>query len=352
MLKEAIKAVDMAERGWLPDSVIRMGIRSRLKKKLEIEGEAFNASGQAYIENLVSELMNSPVALATDIANEQHYELPPDFFELVLGKHNKYSSGFWNRGVRDIDIAEADMLALTCERAELEDNIDILELGCGWGSLTFWMAEHYPNSRISAISNSDDQINYIQNKAARLGLRNIVAKRADINEFTTNERYDRVVSVEMFEHVRNYRVLLNRISGWLRDEGKLFVHIFSHHSYAYPYVAESEDDWMSNLFFTGGLMPSEGLFSFFKDDMTIEQQWRVEGLHYAKTCRAWLDNLDRERDRVAEIFRETYGFDDAPRWTQRWRIFFMACEELFSYNNGKEWFVSHYLFRKKEDISK
>ena len=281
-------------------------------------------------------------------ANEQHYEVPPKFFELVLGANLKYSSGYWSKEVFSLDESELEMLKITCERAGLVDGQDILELGCGWGSLTCFMAQKFPNSKITAVSNSKDQRNFIQQKNDKLNLQNIKVFTADMNDFSTDEKFDRVISIEMFEHMRNYDELLKRIDGWLKQNGKLFVHIFSHKEVAYPFEDKDDGDWMAREFFSGGQMPSHRLLMSFPDRMKIEKDWRVCGTHYEKTSLAWLRKMDTNKIEVLELFKTTYGEKDASEWFQRWRIFFMSCEVLFGFNEGSEWGVSHYLFEKPQ----
>lgn len=337
---------DLLAKDIIPDALIRIGIRSRLKdtlkpfEKLDCEGR------QAALMKHVSELKESPVAIATDEANEQHYELPTAFFRKVLGPHMKYSSGYWDPETTDIETSEARMLKLSCERAELENGHRILELGCGWGSLTLWMAKEYPDAKITAVSNSRTQKEYIDSQAAERGLTNIEVKTVNMISYEGEGEsfFDRVVSVEMFEHMKNYEELLDRVSRWLKPEGKLFVHIFTHREYAYHYEAKDESDWMARYFFTGGQMPSDDLLLYFQNKLSIDDHWQVSGTHYQKTSEAWLTRMDEASEDLKPLIAETYGETEATKWWVWWRCFFMACAELWGYKGGDEWIVSHYRF--------
>jgi cyclopropane-fatty-acyl-phospholipid synthase len=338
--------VALAERGLVPDPLLRMGIRHLCARRLrEEQGDDAEASW-ARFRALLDQLRGSAIAIETDAANAQHYELPPAFFEACLGKRLKYSACFWDRSTPDLDAAEEAMLALYGERAQLADGQRILELGCGWGSLTLWMAERYPAARITAVSNSRPQREFIESRARARGITNIEVLTQDVNGLhLENQQYDRVVSIEMFEHMRNYETLLSRISGWLKPGGSLFVHIFCHRELMYPFETAGSDDWMGRYFFTGGLMPAADTLLYFQRDLRVEQQWRVSGRHYQKTANAWLLRQDAQRDTLMPLMRATYG-KDAAIWWQRWRMFWMACAELFGYRDGNEWLVAHYRFVK------
>ena len=338
--------IKLAEKGLLPDTLIRFGIKRLCSQRLA-EATSFSEDEmEKEHATWIDVLKESPIALVPEKANEQHYEVPPRLFELVLGKKLKYSSGFWPEGVSTLDQSENAMLNLTCERADLVDGHDILELGCGWGSLTLFMAEHFPTSKITAVSNSIDQRQFIEARCGKLNLKNVEVITADMNDFETNKIFNRVVSIEMFEHMRNYEKLLGRVNTWLKSDGKLFVHIFSHQKVAYPYEDNDDGDWMAREFFSGGQMPSHRLLMSFSEQMQIEKDWRVSGIHYEKTSLAWLQKMDQNKAEVLELFKKTYGEKDAGLWLQRWRIFFMSCEVLFGFNRGAEWGVSHYLFEK------
>jgi cyclopropane-fatty-acyl-phospholipid synthase len=291
----------------------------------------------------------SPLALHTADANAQHYEVPTEFYNYCLGARKKYSSCYFPTGRETLDQAEEIMLAKTCERAQLQDGQSVLELGCGWGSLSLWMAEHYPKSKITVVSNSRTQREYIESKASAKGFKNLSVITCDMNNFSTDQQFDRVVSVEMFEHMRNWKLLFERISGWLKPNGRLFFHIFVHRFYTYPFETEGEDNWMGRHFFTGGIMPAFDLPLRFQEHLKIESQWLVDGHHYGQTAEWWLKNLDANRDRALEVFRRNPNpqGENATVMLNRWRIFFMACAELWNFERGREWAVGHYLFSKR-----
>jgi cyclopropane-fatty-acyl-phospholipid synthase len=341
--RKALKLlIELAERGILPDRLIRLGIRRLNRKRLCAENRASNDARSEAMRRFAADLRQSPVALQTASANQQHYELPPAFFRKILGRRMKYSGCYWPPGVERLDAAEEAMLALTCERAQVTDGMEVLDLGCGWGSLALWIAEKYPHCRVLAVSNSRLQGEHIRALSGARGMDNVQVATADMNDFHTERRFDRVLSVEMFEHMRNWEALLDRITGWLMPGGKLFVHIFAHRKYAYRFEAEGEDNWMGRLFFSGGIMPADDLLLYFQNRLAVEEHWRINGMHYNRTALAWLNNLDRGRAEVLSILQEHYGGQHAERWLQRWRMFFIACAELFGFRNGEEWFLSHY----------
>jgi cyclopropane-fatty-acyl-phospholipid synthase len=334
-------ALSLVERGYVPKPLIRHGIRRLLAERLREQELVYGDDREEALRAWTREMRAADVAPVPEKANEQHYEVPPAFFLHSLGKRLKYSSAFYPDERTTLDEAEEAMLALTCERAGLCDGQDVLELGCGWGSLTLWKAEHYPKSRIRAVSNSAPQRAFILERARRMGLDNVEVLTRDMNRFETDERFDRVVSVEMFEHMRNWEELLGRVRGWLKPQGRVFLHVFAHERYAYPFEARDESDWMSRYFFTGGMMPSSDLLERLDIPFEVEQRWTVDGTHYARTAEDWLRNLEAHRDEVLPVLREAYGEHEAETWFQRWRVFFLACAELFGYRDGEEWVVAH-----------
>jgi cyclopropane-fatty-acyl-phospholipid synthase len=351
MTTAAHTVLEWTERGLVPDSVIRAGIRRLCRQRLKDIQAADPEASAARMEAFVAAMNLAPIACVPELANEQHYEVPPAFFDEVLGEHRKYSCCYWDDTTGDLGRAEDAALRITCERAGIENGQAVLDLGCGWGSLSLWIAEQYPACTVTAVSNSAPQRLHIERLAAARGLANLQVLTRDMNDFAADGRYDRIVSVEMFEHMRNYRELFRRIAGWLNPGGRFFMHIFCHRSCAYEFVDEGPSDWMGRHFFSGGIMPSDDLPLRFQEDLRLLRRDRWNGRHYQRTANAWLDNMDRRRDAILPIMAATYGADRAEQWFQRWRIFFMACAELFGLEEGREWYVAHYLFARRDDAA-
>lgn len=339
-------AIDVTERGRVPDNLVRFGIRQICGQRLREERRR-HAGIPNHREVFLDEMSQSPIALVPESANDQHYEAPAVLFERALGPRLKYSSCYWPNGVTTLAAAEEAALSETAAHASLADGQDVLELGCGWGSLTLWMAERYPSSRITAVSNSTRQRTFILQRAADRGLANVDVVTADINRFDIARRFDRVVSVEMFEHMRNYSALLDRIAGWMHGDAKLFIHIFCHRKYLYPYSTEGAANWLGRHFFTGGLMPDQSLLFDVPAGVQVADHWQWDGTHYERTANAWLANLDANREELMYVLADHYGQSEAARWFGRWRMFFMACAELFGYRQGSEWQVGHYLLERR-----
>ena len=327
----------IAEQGFIPDVFIKTAVRFITKKRLNESGIYANKI------NVIKSISEGGIAEKTDDANEQHYEVPPGFFKYALGKNLKYSCSFFDN-TDSLDEAEKSMLELYILRADIQEGQAILDLGCGWGSFSLYVAEKYPSASITAVSNSKDQINFIQNEAKRRGLFNVKASKMDVNNLDLDKKFDRIVSIEMFEHLRNYKLILKTLNNLLKPDGRLFVHIFCHKELTYFYEIKNSYDWMTKYFFEGGIMPSQDIFKHFDDELEVINQWDVNGNHYAQTCKAWLDNHYKNKDKILDVFDKHY---DKPKiWFNRWRIFFLSCEAFFAINNGKEYFVSHYLFKK------
>jgi cyclopropane-fatty-acyl-phospholipid synthase len=329
-------AISAVERTPIPDVLTRGGVALLVGRAREALGKDA-ASNAAF----AADMARYPIATDTADANAQHYEVPTEFFRLCLGPRLKYSSCLYDAGANDLAAAEVMALTETCAHADLRDGQRVLELGCGWGSLSLWMADRYPASTITSVSNSATQRASIEAAAAERGLTNLTVITADMNDFETESRFDRMVSVEMFEHMSNWRALLARVKGWLEPDGRAFLHVFSHRDHAYRFDADDPDDWIAKYFFTGGIMPSHDLIRAFPDLFEVEADWRWSGAHYQRTANDWLANFDRHRDEIDRILRPVYGADTEV-WKRRWRLFFLATAGLFGDRGGETWGVSHY----------
>jgi cyclopropane-fatty-acyl-phospholipid synthase len=346
--QETRRMIDsLLEKNLLPDRLIRFGIRRLLAQRIREETQPAPAARQAHLIGYVADLKTRPIAEDTRAANAQHYEVPTPFYQYCLGKRLKYSGCLYPTGAETLDQAEEAMLGLYAERARLADGQAILELGCGWGSLSLYMAEKFPRAKITGVSNSKTQKEFIDAEARNRGLSNLRIITCDMNVFDLAPgRFDRVVSIEMFEHMKNYQRLLANVAHWLKPGGLLFVHIFTHSRFAYHFVSRGPGDWMSRYFFTGGQMPSHDLLGHFQDDLKLLSDWKVNGTHYQRTAEHWLQNMDRHKAEILPLFADTYGRDQAVKWWAYWRVFYMSCAELWGYRGGEEWLVSHYLFQK------
>jgi len=334
----------------MSDDDIRTGVRNVLSlwlDKLNCDGDV--EKKMFYKQKFVADLKQLPIAIQTESANEQHYEVPTDFFLTVLGKRLKYSSCLFSEGISNLNDAEDAMLSLVCERALVEDGQTIMDLGCGWGATTFWLLEKYPSCHVTCVSNSSTQGEYIRNSAQKNGYGDrIKVYTADANTFHTSERFDRIISIEMFEHMKNYEQLFQKVASWLKPNGFLFTQILCHREFTYHFKAEKDSDteWMAQNFFSGGTMPSSDLFLYFQKDLLIEKHWNINGKHYSKTLDAWLEIMDQNKPVINKIFEAAYGHSEVDKQISNWRKFFMYCSEVFGCNNGNDWIVAHHLFRK------
>jgi cyclopropane-fatty-acyl-phospholipid synthase len=333
----ASRIIGTAERVPLPDVIVRAAIQRLCSRTAARMAAGSTETDAAFARDMAARA----IAEHTDAANAQHYEVPAAFFAHVLGPNRKYSSCFYKEPVSTLREAEEEALRQTVEHADLADGQSILELGCGWGSLSLWMARQFPNSQVTGVSNSRSQRNYIEAEAAERGLNNLRIVTADMNVFEPQAQFDRIVSVEMFEHMMNWRELMTRVKSWLAPDGRFFLHIFTHRSGAYLFDRADRDDWIAQHFFTGGVMPSHSLIRQYADLFEVEKEWRWSGVHYQRTALHWLANFDAHHDEIEAILRFTYG-GDTGLWMRRWRWFFLATAGLFGYADGSEWGVSHY----------
>jgi cyclopropane-fatty-acyl-phospholipid synthase len=337
----------LLEKDLLPDVALRFGIRRLLAQRLREEAVSTPTEQNRRLEAFAADLRTQPIAINTQESKEQHYEVPTAFYQRVLGPRLKYSSCWFEHGDETLAEGEEAMLRVYAKRASLSDGQEILELGCGWGSLSLWLAEHYPRSRITGVSHSRTQKEFIDAEAVKRGLTNLTIITCDMNNFDIAAgRFDRVISVEMFEHMKNWPRLLANISRWLKAGGLFFLHIFTHARLAYHFVARDQTDWMSRYFFTGGMMPSDYLVTRFQEDLKLLDHWRINGRHYQRTAELWLQNMDRHRAELRPLLARTYGAEQTTKWWVYWRVFFMSCTELWGYRGGEEWLVSHYLLQK------
>lgn len=329
----------------VPDFMLRAGSKYLIGDKArEVNAKLEN---KLYLEEFAESLKKLPIAIATDKANEQHYEVPDTFYEVVLGEYLKYSCCYWEKA-SNLDEASRDMLDLYLERAQISSGQTILDLGCGWGSFSLYAAQKFKDCHFTALSNSSTQKSFIEERCRKLGITNLEVITENIaTAVLPQNKFDRIVSIEMLEHMKNYQALFEKISGSLKDDGLFFAHIFSHNEGAYHFEVKSSTDWMTKYFFEGGMMPADRLFYHFQDHLEISDHWKLNGYHYQKTARAWLEKTDQNKEQIIKIFEKTYGEKEALKWFRYWRMFFIAVEELWKFNKGEEWIVSHYLFKKK-----
>ncbi|KAJ9067604.1 hypothetical protein DSO57_1037423 [Entomophthora muscae] len=340
----------LIDNGMVPDFALRLGVRLLSRVRLSSISQPSIEKEQETKMQYIQRLRESDIAIHTDKANEQHYEVPTGFIKACLGKRMKYSACLYPDESTTLDEAEELMLQLYCERAQVEDGMKLMDLGCGWGSLGLYMAEKYPKSSVTSLSNSRTQKEYIESIATEKCLHNIQVITGDVKDFDfeVKPEFDRILSIEMFEHMKNYRHLFDKVSSWLKPQGKLFLQVFCHHNTPYDFDTEEGHSWMARYFFTGGTMPSLDLFLYFQDQLSIESHWYVDGKHYGRTSEDWLKTLDENRELALEHLREGYGGEEeANKWFNRWRLFYLAVAETFNYGDGQIWGLGHYLFQKK-----
>ena len=302
---------------------------------------------QEYL-TFLKQASSGKIAVHTDDANNQHYEVDSEFFQYCLGKNLKYSSCYWNDDTSSLDEAEDIMLDLYCKRAKIEDGMTILDVGCGWGSLSLYLAQKYPKSKITGVSNSNSQRKFIEKLGYERNLHNLNIVTKDINSFDTNKKFDRIISIEMFEHTKNIKILMDSINKWLAPDGLFFMHVFAHKYNPYYFDTEQKNAWMAKYFFTGGMMPNHDLFKDLESDLNYQKSWMLSGTHYEKTSNAWLDKMDSNKTKILELFRRNNSNSVAKKKFYFWRLFFIACAEIFGYNGGSEWIISHHLFKKSD----
>ena len=353
LLIAGYEITELVDRGLMmtDDSNLRQSIRENLKAwilRLECDGDV--EKKMEYKRKFIHKLRRSPIAIHTDKANEQHYEVPTAFFNLVLGKRMKYSSALFPEKDTTLEEAEDAMLKLVCQRAQVSDGHTVMDLGCGWGVTGLWICEKYPSCKVVCVSNSATQKKFIDQVAAEKGYsQRLECITCDANIFETERKFDRIISIEMFEHMKNFDELMQKIALWLKPEGHLFTQILCHREFTYSFNTKqgSDTEWMAQNFFTGGTMPSSDLFLYFQKDLIIMDHWNVNGKHYSKTLEAWLRQLDYKKDDVMKVLEKAYGCEEAPQQLFNWRMFFMYCSEVFGFRDGNEWIVAHHLFKKR-----
>ena len=330
-------------RGLIPDWILRRGVRSQGKERLNMMNKVDSTKEYS---KFINEASTGNIAVNTDDANNQHYEVDSEFFKYCLGKNLKYSCCFWDENTLDLDAAEDNMLEIYSQRAQITDGMSILDIGCGWGSLSLFLAQKYPKSEITGVSNSSSQKIFIDSVASERNISNLNIITRDINDFRTEEKYDRILSIEMFEHTKNTKKLMNLINDWLNPNGLFFMHVFAHKENPYYFDRDQKNAWMAKYFFTGGMMPNHNLFKDLKSNLEYQESWILSGEHYERTSNAWLDKMDQNKSKILSLFERSNSSSVAKRKFHFWRLFYIACAEIFGYDNGNEWVVSHHLFKK------